>query len=82
MDLLTFQQMTILQPPLLGPEHITHIPASSDYYPTVFFPKTFRLWNTLLTTFAKAPGLVPFKRELSGLMIQYCIGRVSVSMSW
>ena len=38
----------ILQPPPLGPEHITlissgNIPASTDYYKNSFFPKTIRL---------------------------------------
>ena len=30
MDLLTFQQMTILQPPPLGPEHITLISSGTS----------------------------------------------------
>ena len=34
-----------------------------------FFPKTIRLWNTLTATVAEAHGLVPFKQELSSLMI-------------
>ena len=46
-----------------------HIPASTDYYKNSFFPKTIRLWNTLPATLAEAPGLVPFKRELSSLII-------------
>ena len=41
------------------------IPASSDCYKHSFFPQTVRLWNSLPATVAEAPGLVPFKRELS-----------------
>ena len=44
-------------------------PTVTDYYKNSFFPKTIRLWNTLPATFAEAPGLVPFKRELSSLII-------------
>ena len=41
------------------------IPTSSDYYKHSFFPQTVCLWNSLPATVAEAPGLVPFKRELS-----------------
>ena len=41
------------------------IPTSSDYYKHSFLPQTVRLWNSLQATVAEAPGLVPFKRELS-----------------
>ena len=41
------------------------IPTSSDYYKHSFFPQTVRLLNPLPATVAEAPGLVPFKRELS-----------------
>ena len=41
------------------------IPTSSDYYKHSFFPQTVRLWNSLPATVAEAPGLVPFKWELS-----------------
>ena len=41
------------------------IPTSSDYYKHSFFPQTVCLWNSLPATVAEAPGLEPFKRELS-----------------
>ena len=41
------------------------IPTSSDYYKHSFFPQTVCFWNSLPAIVAEAPGLVPFKRELS-----------------
>ena len=49
------------------------VPPSSDYHKYSFFPNTVCFWNSLPATVAEAPGLAPFKRELSAQPIRAII---------
>ena len=74
MDVLTFQQIGILQPPPQGSELITLISSGTSQLQLstikTDFPKTIRLLNTLPATMAEAPGLNTFQKwELSSLTI-------------